>query len=183
MPRMYGFDPSMDNQQATEFELGWLMGFIEGEGAIGLYWNQIRMQIYPVIILVNTEKPLINEANRILKAMGVGNYVKPHKITSSKANWKDRYDIYISGIKRCNKLISLLLPFWTIASPKRKRAQLVQEFCQSRLSHPIPEKDRYTLREHEILKEFQAFNRRTSEATPLPAQADDMVHPAVKIGE
>lgn len=144
------------NQQVTQFELGWLLGFIEGEGSVGLYWNQTRKQIYPVVVLVNTEHSLIEEASRILHLIGVGNYVKGHTMTGKKAHWKKRYDIYISGIKRCNALIEKLLPVWTTETAKRSKAGLVSEFCRSRLSNPTPQCGRYTLREHELIDLFRA---------------------------
>ncbi len=158
----------MDNQQATPFEIGWLLGIIEGEGSLGLYWNQVRKQIYPVIHIINTDKVLIDEAIRILYRIGAGGHVLS-STENKMPHWKRRYDLHVVGIKRLAKLLPRLLEYWTIPTIKRHKANMILEFCLSRLSNPVPENGRYTNREHEIMNDFYALKGKSSEAIRPPA--------------
>lgn len=165
-------DTEMVNQQATQFELGWLMAFLEGEGSVGLYWNQIRKQIYPTMTFVNTERPLLEKCGLILKKLGVGHFFYHHKMTGAKAHWKDRMDVHVNGIKRLHRLLEAILPLWDTHTVKRQKAQLILEFCKSRLSNPSPENGRYTNREFELLKQFMLLTGKSSETTRSPWTAE-----------
>jgi len=166
--RQHFADGEMVNQQATQFELGWLMAFLEGEGSLGLYWNKVRKQIYPSMVFVNTERPLLEKCGKILGKLGVGHYFYHHKMSGKKAHWKDRMDVHVNGIKRLERLLPNLLPLWDTHTVKRQKAVLVLEFCRSRLSHPVPENGRYNNREMELLKQFIILNGKSPETTRSP---------------
>jgi len=161
-------DTETVNQQATQFELGWLMAFLEGEGSLGLYWNTERRQIYPTMTFVNTERPLLERCGGILNKLGVGHFFYHHKMNGKLAHWKDRMDVHVNGIKRLHRLLELILPLWDTHTVKRDRAKLVFEFCKSRLSNPVPENGRYTNREFELLEQFIRLNGKTPETTRSP---------------
>ena len=159
----------MDNQQATPFELGFLLGIIEGEGSIGLYWNEARKQIFPTVTIVNTELRLIEAAHHVLDKIPVGNFIKQYdRKHHGRKHWKERFDLYVWGIKRDYKLLDVLLPLWMIPTLKRKKAEVVYEFCKSRLSHPVPENGRYTDREFELLEQFKVLRGQSPETTRSP---------------
>jgi hypothetical protein len=158
----------MVNQQATPFEVGWFLGILEGEGSLGLYWNQARKQIYPTCTIVNTEHGIIEEALRIVNLMGVGGYVKQYDrkhLRPEAQHWKDRWDFYVWGIKRTHGLLSVLLPVWTCPTLKRTKAGLIMEFCQSRLGKPANSLGRYCESEVQIYERFCALNGKSPETT------------------
>jgi len=119
----------MDNQQATPFELGWLLGIIEGEGCIGLYPGSGGRVIHPLVRITNTDQLLIANACRILEKAGVGHHVR----SSTFRPRGIRHDISIGGFMRIRTLLRLLMPEWK-PSDKRQRAERVLQFCESRLS-------------------------------------------------
>ena len=64
---------TMGNQQATEAEIGWLAGIIDGEGHIGLS-NQNSKKVRSVRVdlqIVNTDIKLIEKLVNILRKMSM----------------------------------------------------------------------------------------------------------------
>lgn len=156
-----GIDPkttNSDNQQVTTFEIGWLIGFIEGEGSLGLYWGAARNQIRPVLMITNTDYALVEYGMSIIHKMGVGCFIYKHTMNKLPRHWKQRYDIHVHGIKRLGKFLEMLIPLWPIDTIKKRKAKIVLEFCQSRLTNPLVRRGhgsretRYTQEEHEIFE-------------------------------
>lgn len=141
----------MGNQQATEaslqFKLGWLIGMIEGEGLVGLYatksGNKRTTYYRPVIKIFNTEAELIARCHEYLTELGVPHHIyegKP-RLKSTGKEYKTLYSLYIQGIKRCEKAISVIKPEY-FSGVKGHNIRLIQQYIHSRLSVPMTRQNR-----------------------------------------
>lgn len=125
----------MDNQQAkTAFDVGWLVGFMEGEGCCTL-----RKQVYkrqkptfrPEVMASSTDYELADRAIEIIrKYVDCGIYVYDRKTSG-----QTQRVFKIGGLKRCKKILAFLIPHMTV-SRKKKAAQNLLDFCEYRLSLP-----------------------------------------------
>lgn len=136
----------MGNQQATEassqFNLGWIIGMIEGEGLIGLYKNKSgnnkTYYLRPVIKIYNTEISLIAKCHEILLELGIPHHIyegKP-RLKATNKEYKTLYSLYIQGIKRCDKALKVLRPE-LFTGQKGKNLKLIQEYIDIRLATPM----------------------------------------------
>lgn len=127
----------MDNQQATtEMDMGWLIGYIEGEGCFSLQRQVYRHQkatLRPKVSVSSADPELIERAASIFKALGVGVYFQRKR--KAKLHYKQQNELVISGIKRCYTLLKLLIPYMT-ESRRKKTAKVLFNFCRYRLSLP-----------------------------------------------
>jgi len=133
-------DETMDNQQAkAEFDMGWLVGFIEGEGCFHLARQQYKRQkptLRPQFSVAGTDFELIERAGSIIKSLGVGTlYVRKRPSRINDERKKDQLEVAVIGMKRCVKLLPQIIPYMTL-SRKRKAAEKLLEFCEHRLSMP-----------------------------------------------
>src|SRR5579863_6517286 len=73
-------DGTMDNQQATDYELGWLAGILDGEGWIGFSITQKRSGTGGSVFaklevrVNNTDKAIIDRTAEIMNKLGVNPY-------------------------------------------------------------------------------------------------------------
>ncbi len=123
-----------DNQQ--ENLLWWLGGIIDGEGCITINHHRLHLHtsketllFSPTIIIVNTNKVLIDKCQEILQTINIPFYVSFRP--SSNPNHKEKWAIVITGIKRCVRALNILSQY-LIA--KKEEADLVKKFCESRLA-------------------------------------------------
>lgn len=66
----------MQRERVTEFEVGWLVGFLEGEGSVNLVINSRKnrtqtLRVIPKVVWTNSDKAMIDKANDILYRLGV----------------------------------------------------------------------------------------------------------------
>ena len=125
----------MDNQQAkSEFDKGWLVGFLEGEGCFALQKNKCKGHkawIVPRISMSGADFELVERAGGILIQMGVGTYFTRKRYTTKQ----DQLEIVVSGLKRCKTFLDKLVPLMT-DSRKRRCAETLLEYCTYRLQQP-----------------------------------------------
>jgi hypothetical protein len=107
----------MDNQQAlTEFEKGWLCGFFDGEGYVGMnicgnYSAMKKLKtrrhtiMVPRLILSNTDYAAIMKYSDLMNRAGIGVHIQ----TGRKGNPKHKpiYRANINGHKRVSKAIPI----------------------------------------------------------------------------
>jgi hypothetical protein len=140
----------MDNQQVTPFELGWLVGIIDGEGSVGISKRnrqgaaKLGFTLKPHIQISNSDLELIAKAADILKRLGVAFHVSNHTGIGRRRNHQT---IVIAGLKRVSKALPIFAPHLT--NRKAIAARYVQEFINSRLSdwHAAP----FTFRQLELV--------------------------------
>jgi hypothetical protein len=121
----------MDNQQPKSlYELGWLVGMIEGEGWIILNRQLTKSNNYkyvPVIGMNSTSKILADEMSRIIKSMDVGVWEGFRK--SKNAKWADQVVLNVRGFKRCKKLLDIIYPHLLL---KKEQAKLILDYIEYR---------------------------------------------------
>ena len=134
-----------DNQQQTvsDVEIGWLGGFLEGEGSICLQIHRRSakegrktgtIRVTPKVIFTNTDRGMIDACVSILTRLGVGKYVchsKPNNTKLCPKTSKEIHYVHISGMKRIKRLLDVLSP--CLYGAKRSRCERLLLFVNRRL--------------------------------------------------
>jgi len=133
-----------DNQQqtATDMEIGWLSGMIEGEGSICLQIHRRKkrnqvLRVTPRIIITNTDQKLIEGCVRILEKLNIGKWVRhtrPNNVGLVKHPSKNITYVHISGLRRMQRLLKYITN--CLCGEKRERAEILQKFINGRLQKP-----------------------------------------------
>jgi len=140
----------------TAYEIGFIVGLIEGEGNIGTsrYKRASRRSmtsIYKYIIISNTSIPLLEEAQKI-----IGGQIRPHHSpNSSPISWKNCYVLKITNMPQ---ILSILKTISPKLIGKRKVALLMMKLIESRLAkyHTTP----YNEDEKRLIAELHEANLR-----------------------
>ena len=145
----------MDNQQATQFELGWLVGAIDGEGCVGISRrnrpSRLGFTLKPHVQIANCDKSFVDRCTEILAKLDIPYHVSFYE---GKNRRSDSWQIAIAGLKRVIKILPLVSPL--LCGEKREKAELVLEFVESRLAdwHAAP----FTPRQIEIYETVADLN-------------------------
>ena len=150
----------MDNQQAKLIlDMGWLIGFWEGEGCFALRVQRYQKQkpaLRPEMSVLSTDFELADRAAEILKSRGIGVYVYERQPSTAGYNRKRIKVVNIVGIKRAHKALLLLLPYMT-DSRKKRCAETLLEFCELRLNRENRQSP-YTTEEFAIFQRLRDLN-------------------------
>lgn len=136
----------MDNPQgtltATESELGWLAGMIDGEGtvAFSVHWrtyvmNEIRVK--PQIIVCGTDRMMIERVAEIIGKLGVGVHVQtreagsPSGVAKYTPKFRQLHVASVVGFKRAIALLSIISPY--LFSVKRQKSEMMLRYMTRRL--------------------------------------------------
>ena len=133
-------------KQLSETEKAYIAGFIDADGTIII--SNSKKIFTPRIVMGNCNKLVLET---IQSMIGVG------KIYTKKMNtkeWRTLYHYSIGTHVNLIKLIPQLIPYLIL---KRKRAELVLEFCNIR---HCDSKSTYKQRCFEIYDELKTLNRR-----------------------
>lgn len=124
----------MDNQQVTDFELGWLSGIIDGEGCFTM--SPGSKGSYNVgIKLVNTNNLIIEKICDILRKLNLAFHVyDAHR----SGNQRPAKRVEINGVMRVEKALKKLLPYIVA---KNEEATVLLEYVTKRLATPYGEMD------------------------------------------
>ncbi|MCE5212500.1 MAG: LAGLIDADG family homing endonuclease [Deltaproteobacteria bacterium] len=133
-------DETIDNQQATDLEIGWLAGIIDGEGYIGFSRQNSKKvrSIRPDIQVVNCDPDVILKIRKILNIMGINPYIRERM--HDKKKFSSNYILQMSRFSHVKKLIDTIGHLLT--GEKQKRAKLMIELVNSRIIKT--KRDRYT---------------------------------------
>lgn len=106
------------------FDLGWLIGIIEGEGSLFLHKCHKRnsVSLRPILTICNTEKELIDRVYQIIK---MGKITQPKYYGNSVR--KQIYRVEITKFEDLLKLFTLLKNSF-VSEKKRKICDLMLEF-------------------------------------------------------
>jgi len=122
------------NQQVAGSEIGWLAGFFDGEGYIGLrveyHKGMDKVYIRPEMNIGNTDQAMTEKAVDIARRMGANLYV--HKRTLKKRKEKWYWVAQSRSQAKISRLFTQLMPHLT--GRKQQRTRLVVEFCNSRMA-------------------------------------------------
>lgn len=124
----------------------YLAGLIDGEGTISLRRRK-RGDIIAELSLVNTS-PIILDTFGVSKL-----YIRKRRFTP---NGKEVIEVVV---QRLNDILSILKRVYPFLRLKKRQAELMIEFCESRLSRG---RVKYSERELEIQRELHDLNRRGS---------------------
>ncbi len=131
----------------TEFELGFIIGLIEGEGSItlgkGVCKNYQGFSLHPRFFITNTNLQILNEAKRI-----IGGVIYTEKLKNPKH--KIKYKLAIDGVK----LKNFLLEICPYLLSKKKRCGLLIKYIDIH-----KRKNGYALEEIEIFNLIKKENQ------------------------
>ncbi len=121
----------MDNPQATDIQIGWLAGIIDGEGSIAMGWHvgkRDRGVYNPAVSIVNSNPQIIWDAMSILELIGCTYHVSARGDRNSLG---DR-TIWVIQIHRMSSLVTLLRKMVPHLRGKQARAGIMLSYVMSR---------------------------------------------------
>lgn len=144
-------DVTMGNQQATQADIGWLAGIIDGEGHIGLSLANSNMSrsVKFDLQIVNTDSGLIDKVVRILRCFDVNPYIRER--VHVKATWNTNTIVTVGKMAQIKRILVAVMEHLT--GIKREKAEMILALLESRI--PKTRADRYTDAELGIVKEFR----------------------------
>lgn len=157
----------MGNQQAKveDWELGWLCGFIDGEGSIML--NEHRNHDCkktcwrPRITVCNTDNKSLNKVTDILDRLGLAYNVSWRFPQKDLASW----DLRAYGLQRVKRWLLVITPYLVT---KKWKAEIMLDFINTRLEHS--QRDPYTAREEDLIFLLRGMNRQLASTTTRRTQ-------------
>jgi hypothetical protein len=187
-------EDTMDDQQATDIEIGWLAGIIDGEGWIGMSletehfyrkgYNTRQKSVKVEIKVVNTDPAIIVQTAMIMRKLGVNPYLRSSSRTGEK---RDVYEASIKRMAPVQRVLQVIQPH--LVGTKQQRANIMLQFIELRQTNPgVPNpayangaKGRhgpgtirpYTVEELELVEQCRALQARSgaSETTRAASAA------------
>lgn len=153
----------MDNQQERLFFIGYLVAMFDGEGyfQLALKYKTNKGPYYaPRVGVANTDPKIIQLIIDVLKGLEI-----PFHVWAPKKHGKEKKPVYritIVGIKRVKKLSSILLQF---PMGKKERLEVLNEYCDYRLSKPYGESNNRDEEFKQRLAELNSFRGKESSET------------------
>jgi hypothetical protein len=133
----------MGNQQATDAELGWLAGIIDGEGWLGMsveteHWyrlgyNTRQYSIKVEIKVTNCDPEIIVKTSQIMQTIGVNPYIRQPAV-ELKPNHKIHFEASIKRMAPVQRILLAIRPY--LVGSKAERADLILRFIQLRTDNP-----------------------------------------------
>jgi len=116
----------------------YIAGLIDGDGCFSLHFRSSKTskngRYTPQLMLINTNKEIIKRYCSVLKNNGIGFHVN-FRLAGTTTN-RRRWDIVVSGVKRCEKACQLIEPY---LETKKEQCQLLNQYCKHRLLNPKEE--------------------------------------------
>lgn len=149
------YDLTIDNQQVTQNELGWLAGAFDADGHMSMKTYNTKRGLNSQIELgfTNTSEDFLCKVLSICRRLQVGMHVQQK--SRGKKHWATAWVVRTGKITNIDRLLNQLIPMLTV---KRERAEILQAFCKRRLK----------LMEHTTAKSMQAVARK------FPYTSDDV---------
>jgi len=165
------------DNQAGKADAGWLAGFFDGEGYIGLWKGRNKKYVTygPRIKIFNIHRATMEHFASQMKLLGLPFFMwarKPQKATQ-QLGWY----IEIQGHKRVKKFIEVLLPHVVL---KKEQMELMLEYINYRLSVLPNFRDdrRYGSYDEEVfqkMKELKRISESSEAIRPTVHKTEDMV--------
>ncbi len=116
--------------ELTQSQKGYLAGFLDGEGGIQITRSQRRdreytLALHPMVYFTNTKEHAIRTLRKWLGAGSIS-----HRVEGGNHN--DTFALNITGTRNISALLHILRPYLII---KSTRADVLIEFCESRMQH------------------------------------------------
>lgn len=117
---------------ATEAELGWFAGMLEGEGCITFFKQKRSRKGYDIVTgmqITNTDINIINKLVDILKKCDLSWYLRNKKVYSK--NHSECFYLECRQQKMLKKSLEIFLPF--MYGNKKAKGSIVLEYLSKRL--------------------------------------------------
>ena len=108
---------------ASDTEIAWLAGFIDGDGCITLARNKSKGFGKPMLVIDNTDLSMLEDCQEML---GVGSIVKKKKY---KDNHRQAWSYRVYGANNVRRALSMVQPYLRCPS-KLKRCKMITEQYQ-----------------------------------------------------
>jgi len=142
----------------TETEKAYLAGIIDGEGSICItrkkQCSSHKYTTYqPYIEITNLNKDLIDYISS--KIPYAFKFTRPR--TRINSRWRDAYTVQVTGLTHIIELLEQIKPYLIV---KRQHAEVMIEYCKSRLRHCFAngKEKSYTEREIQLYKKLRTLN-------------------------
>ena len=133
----------MGNQQATDAELGWLAGIIDGEGWLGMsveteHWYRVdkntrQHSVKVEIKVTNCDPAIVYRTAEILLKLGINPYIRKQGV-ALKPNHAQPYEVSIKRMAPVQLALTAIRPHLT--GTKAERADIIQSFILLRQHNP-----------------------------------------------
>ena len=138
----------------TDSQKGYLAAFLDGEGGIQLTRSyrrgrEYKLALHPCVYFTNTNTEVILTLRTWLRCGCV-----TRKRAQNPAH-KDTYALSVTGTRNVLALLTTVRPYLII---KRKQADLLIEYCESRLKHYRSGDRRFNKKELEIYTKLKRMN-------------------------
>jgi hypothetical protein len=152
LSRPYKFVASkLTRGEATDFEIGFITGLLEGEGSITFSGGK-NSTPHPMVRISNMNRRLLEKAQKI-----IGGKIYAEELFPNVYN----YDLNIGSLRNVYETLKKLQPYLI---GKKRQADLMLEFCQSRLSSvknkPFTEMEMKIVREIKELNHWRRIQKR-----------------------
>jgi hypothetical protein len=136
-------------------QLGYIAAFLDGEGGIQITRSTRKDREYPIalhpdVYFTNTNKEVIYT---LKKWLGGGTITR----RKGRRNHSDTYVLTISGVRCILVLLESIRPLLIV---KARRADLMMEYCRSRLAHYRGKGRRFTKNELRLYTAIKRLNLR-----------------------
>lgn len=145
-----------DNHAGKLSTIGWIAGFFDGEGYIGL-WKRTDHRVgykdtyRPSVVISNTDEKTITYLSEQLKLFQIAHYVK---YRPSRKTWRPSWVVEINGFERLKKFIDFIGEY---SITKKGQIDLVKEFLDRRSA--VHKNVPYIERDHEIYEQLKLLKR------------------------
>lgn len=116
----------------------YISGLIDGDGCFNMNVRNTKYgaRYTPQILMVNTNKEIVKRYCSFLKNNNIGYHIS-FRIAGKTTN-RRRWDVLVSGVKRCNSLCILLE---NSLKTKKEQCKLLNQYCEFRLNNPKSKND------------------------------------------
>lgn len=110
----------------------YIAGLIDGDGCFNINFRNTKTNVRytPQVMLINTNKEIVKRFSSFLKNHYIGYHVSFRM--AGKTTNRRRWDIVVSGVRRCEKICSLLV---NSLQTKKEQCNLLLQYCKFRLSN------------------------------------------------
>jgi len=142
-------------ERLSDWRKGYIAAFLDGEGGIQITLSHRKdraytLALHPDVYFTNTNEEVIR---RIREWLGGGSIARRRE----QGNRKDTYVLTISGVNSILQLLQAVRPMLIV---KANRADIMMDFCRSRLSHNRGKGRRFTRSELRLYNALKRRNRR-----------------------
>ena len=142
-------------ERLSEKQKGYIAAFLDGEGGIQITRSyrkdrEYTLALHPAVYFTNTNEAVIRT---IREWLGGGSITR----RTEKGNHNDTFVLTISGVRSILQLLESIRPELIV---KAKRADVMMEFCRSRLSHNRGKGRMFTRSELRLYSALRRLNQR-----------------------